>query len=153
MEKLEQIQEQLEPILRQFNVELYEMNWQKTKSATTLQIAIMHHDGSMDLDTCANVSEAISAMLDETDCITEEYFLEVCSPGAERRLRNLQDVQEATGKKVFIELHKEVKGYTEISGILVSCVEGILQINYKDKAASRKIELAYDNIKLIRLAV
>lgn len=153
MEKLEQIKKQLQPIFDQFNVELYDLNWHKTKKASTLQVAIMHEDGTMDLDTCADVSEKISELLDTLDVFDDEYFLEVCSPGAERVLRNEKEVAKVVGKKVHLRLKKEIKSIKETDGILKSFENGIIVIEYRDKAATRKFETEYSNIDFIRLAV
>lgn len=153
MEKLEQIKKQLLPVLEQFNVELYELNWHRGKKSSTLQVAIMYSDGTMDLDTCADVSEKISELLDTLDCFENEYFLEVCSPGAERKLRNEKEVSDSLGKKVYVRLIKEVKGMKEVTGILNSFENGVLKIDYRDKAATRKLEIEYANVEFIRLAV
>ncbi len=153
MEKLEQIKQQIQPVLDQFNVELYEMNWQKAKKSTTLQIAIMHEDGSMDLDTCANVSEKISELLDQLDLVEEEYFLEVCSPGAERLLRNEKEVAAALGKKVAVTLKQEIKGMKEVNGILKTFSDGLVEVEYREKAVVRRLDIPYESIDKIRLAV
>lgn len=153
MEKLEQIKEQILPILKQFNVQLYELNWQKAKKSSTLQIAIMHDDGSMDLDTCANVSEKISEILDGLDLIQEEYFLEVCSPGEERVLRNQKEVNDVVGKKVYVHFCSAIKNLNELTGVLKAFDQQKLTIEYRDKAVSRTLEVAYDNVDFIRLSV
>lgn len=153
MEKLEQIKKHIQPILEQFNVSLYELNWHRSKKASTLQVAIMYSDGSMDLDTCANVSEKISEVLDKLDLIEEEYFLEVCSPGAERKLRNEKELREAVEKKIYVRFKQPVKGMMEANGKLLCFEAGILTIEYRDKAAVRRLETEYDNVDFIRLAV
>ena len=56
----------------------------------------MHSDGSMDLDTCAEVSEKLSALLDAEEGFKEPYTLEVCSPGAEREIRDLKELEGMT---------------------------------------------------------
>lgn len=153
MEKLEQIKKQLLPVLNQFDVELYELNWHRGKKTSTLQVAIMHSDGTMDLDTCADVSERISEVLDAMDCFENEYFLEVCSPGAERKLRNEKEIGDSLGKKIYVRFIKEVKGMKEVTGVLNSFENGLLKIEYRDKAATRKLETEYANVEFIRLAV
>ena len=48
---------------------LYDVAWHQEGKNKILQIAIMRKDGTMDIDTCAEVSEKISAKLDEEDFI------------------------------------------------------------------------------------
>ena len=114
----------------------------------------MKGDGTMDLDSCAMISEQLSAMLDEKDLIKHEYYLEVCSPGAERELRNFEEVKAAVGEYVYVKLKNVMaKGIYEVLGTLEKCEEGMLSMTYMDKASKRKIDIAYDNVALIRLAV
>ena len=87
MDQIQKIKELVAPILEKEEIQLYEVLWHNEGNMRILQIAIMRNDGSMDIDTCADMSEKISECLDEADLISAEYFLEVCSPGAERELR------------------------------------------------------------------
>ncbi len=154
MENLKQFEELLLPVLKTCNVRLYEVKFEKTKKASTLLVAIMKQDGSMDLDTCAIVSEKISEILDtHEELIDGEYFLEVCSPGVERELRNIDEIKEAVSKNVYIKFEKEIKGFHEITGVLASIDDQNLMIHYRDKAATRKLEVSVENISFIRLAV
>ena len=118
-----------------------------------MQIAIMHEDGTMDLETCATVSEKISEVLDAQDFISFEYFLEICSPGAERKLRSHDEIVSSTGKHVFVRFKKAVKSMNEVTGDLVSVEGNELTIAYRDKAAVRRVTFNEENIDLIRLAV
>ena len=83
MEQLENIKTLILPVLDSLGIQLYDLKWVNEKKSRLLQIAVMRADGSMDIDTCALVSEKISEALDaHDDWISFEYFLEVCSPGA-----------------------------------------------------------------------
>ncbi len=153
MENTKRITQEIDPILKECKVELYELNWKKSKRSTVLQIVIMNEEKTMDIDTCALVSEKISALLDEINIIDEEFMLEVCSPGAERKLRNDQEIKEALDKKVYVLFNNEVKGFKEVIGQLKEVQDEELTITYKDKAVSKKLVVEKANIKLIRLAV
>ena len=153
MDKLEKIREGIEPILLQHQVQLYELNLEKAKKNPTLIVSIMFADGSMDLDTCATVSEQISILLDDMDFIDGEYTLEVCSPGVERVLRTFEEIHTVVSKSVYIQFKEKVKDKMEIQGTLISYEDKVLTISYRDKAATRKLELSEDNIYFIRLAV
>lgn len=133
---------------------VYDISWQPMGNMKSLQVSIMKGDGTMDLDNCAMISEQLSAMLDEKDLIKHEYYLEVCSPGAERELRNFEEVKAAVGEYVYVKLKNVMaKGIYEVLGTLEKCEEGMLSMTYMDKASKRKIDIAYDNVALIRLAV
>ncbi|WP_448669096.1 ribosome maturation factor RimP [Parvimonas sp. G1425] len=56
-------------------------------------------DGGVDLDSCEIASNLISDWLDEVDPIEDSYFLEVSSPGAEREIKNDEQLKTFIGKK------------------------------------------------------
>ena len=153
MDQIEKIVECISPSLDEAAVSLYEAKWTSQGKNKVLQIAIMHEDGTMDLETCATVSEKISEMLDAKDIISFEYFLEICSPGAERKLRSHDEIVSSTGKHVFVRFKKAVKSMNEVTGDLEKVDGNELTIAYRDKAIVRRLTCDEDNIDLIRLAV
>ena len=50
-----------------------------------LQIMAERPEGGIEVDDCARISRAVSAVLDVEDPISSEYVLEVSSPGIDRR--------------------------------------------------------------------
>lgn len=153
VENTNMIQTWILPVLESMDLALYEMKWRQERSMKILQIAIMRRDGSMDIDTCAVVSEKISALLDEKNVIQHEYFLEISSPGAERELRCEEDIIHALGEYVYIKFLNPKAGRNEIYGTLEEVHEAVLKLTYMDKAVKRKIDVDKENIALIRLAV
>ena len=154
MDQTSALREWITAIVEQNGVLVYDISWQPMGNMKSLQVSIMKGDGTMDLDSCAMISEQLSAMLDEKDLIKHEYYLEVCSPGAERELRNFEEVKAAVGEYVYVKLKNVMaKGIYEVLGTLEKCEEGMLSMTYMDKASKRKIDIAYDNVALIRLAV
>ena len=93
MDRTERLREMFLPVLEECNVRLYDLAFRTNGKEHTLEVSIMKSDGSMDLDTCAAVSEKLSEVLDREDPIAEEYTLEVCSPGAEREIRDLDELE------------------------------------------------------------
>ncbi|MBQ7889224.1 MAG: ribosome maturation factor RimP [Erysipelotrichaceae bacterium] len=153
MDQIEKIVECISPVLEESNVALYEVKWTNQGKNKVLQIAIMHEDGTMDLETCATVSEKISEVLDAKDMISFEYFLEICSPGAERKLRSHDEIVSSTGKHVYVRFKKAVKSMNDVTGDLEKVDGNELTIAYRDKAAVRRVTFDENNIDLIRLAV
>jgi ribosome maturation factor RimP len=151
MEIVDIVKQLIQPILDEEHVLLYDVLW--IRNEHTLQVSIMKEDGTMDLDTCAEVSEKISALLDQKDPIQGEYTLEVCSPGAEREIRNLDELDHMAGSYVFVRLKEPVKKMMEITGEIETVEDGIITIDYRDKTAHRKAQFSKDNIQYIRLAV
>ncbi len=151
MELNETLKELIEPVLAANDVKLYEMKW--LGNERTLQIAIMHEDGSMDLDTCAEVSEALSTVLDSCRGLDQAYTLEVCSPGAEREIRDLSELEHMEKPYVYIRLKHPVNKMLEITGEVQSFTNSVITLNYRDKAASRTAGIPQEDVEYIRLAV
>ena len=152
MERTDKLKELFQPVFDEMGVRLYELKW-ISGSEKTLQVAIMKADGTMDLDTCADVSERLSEVLDEADPISEEYTLEVCSPGAEREIRDLSELDQLTGSYICVRLSEPFKSMNEITGELLEIDSETVTMSYRDKAATRKAIFPRKDIKSARMAV
>ncbi len=153
MDQIEKIKMMIQPVLQQHKCSLYDLRWVQDGKMRILQVSVMYPDGSMDIDTCAAVSEGISSLLDESDIISHEYFLEVCSPGAERELRSFEEIKEAIGEYVFVKLKDPKAGMDSVKGTLLEANEESVTISYMAKAVRKKIMIDSQNIALIRLSV
>ena len=152
MDNTGQLKELLEPILKECGVRLYDLKW-TGGSEHTLEVSIMHEDGSMDLDTCAEVSTKLSDFLDAKDIIKSAYTLEVCSPGAEREIRDLKELETMHEPYVFMRLKHPFKKLMELTGTVKSYSDGVIILEYREKAAVRKAEIPAADIEKIRLAI
>ncbi len=153
MDRNERLKELFAPVFEQNNVKLYDLSWTRIGRDQTLQVAIMKPDGTMDLDTCAIVSDALSEILDREDPIVEEYTLEVCSPGAEREIKDLDELNTMAGEYVFVRLKHPFKKMLELTGEILEVNDDTVILEYRDKAVKRKADFTKDNIDFIRLAV
>src|SRR3546814_5053938 len=61
------------------------------------------HDGGVTVDDCADVSRAVSAVLDVEDPIAGAYRLEVSSPGLDRPLMKPADFERFKGFAAKVE--------------------------------------------------
>ena len=75
------VEEMVHPILDELHLELVDVEYVKEGPNWFLRVYIDKEAG-VDIDECAVVSEKLSEKLDEVDPISENYFLEVSSPGA-----------------------------------------------------------------------
>lgn len=80
-------------------------------------------EGGVGVDDCANVSRQISSVLDVEDPISNEYTLEVSSPGMDRPLFSLEQFRMYVGQKVSVKLRVPFEGRRRFSGKL-NGVEG-----------------------------
>jgi len=85
---------------------------------TTVQIMAERPDGTMEIEDCAELSRAISAVLDVEDPIEREYTLEVSSPGIDRPLTRLSDFDRWEGHEAKLETEELIEGRKRFKGIL-----------------------------------
>jgi ribosome maturation factor RimP len=151
--ELKEIKTVIQATLDDHQVLLSDIRWSNDESMRILQIAIMRKDGTMDLDTCAKVAETLSPILDASPLGNENYYLEVCSPGAERELLNDDEIVASIGCYIDLKVHHPLEKLLELKGYLVSYdgVNGQLMI--QDKSRKKMIEFNKENIVKIRLAV
>ncbi|MCD7839715.1 MAG: ribosome maturation factor RimP [Erysipelotrichaceae bacterium] len=151
---LEKITELIQPILERYDCYLDDIEYQNEKNEWYLRIFIDKNHESLDIDTCAAVSEDISALLDEVDMIQNEYYLEVSSPGAEKPLKTLEQVKKAIGEYVYIKLKNPKKGMNDVYGTILNVDdENNIDLQYLSKNINKNVTISYENVSFIRLAV
>jgi ribosome maturation factor RimP len=90
------------------------------KEEIRLQIMAERQDGkAMVVDNCADLSRAISAILDVEDPIAGTYTLEVSSPGIDRPLVKRRDFARFSGFKARVEMAVPIDGRRRFKGLLV----------------------------------
>ena len=92
-----------------------------------LQIMVERNDArALTLDDCAEVSRAISALLDVEDPLPGAHSLEVSSPGIDRPLVKPQDFERFAGREAAVETRAPIDGRRRFRGRLLglagSCV-------------------------------
>jgi ribosome maturation factor RimP len=105
---------------------------------TVLQIMAERPDGSMTIDDCADLSRAISAILDVEDPIPGEYNLEVSSPGIDRPLVRPKDFERFAGFEARIVLQSHIEGQRKFRGHLIG-VTGEFALAFGDIANAKLI--------------
>ncbi|MDE5566560.1 MAG: hypothetical protein K2H02_04380 [Anaeroplasmataceae bacterium] len=145
---LEAVKELLMPYLKQHHLMLYDIAFTKEYGYLTLQVLI-DKEGGIDIDDLSACNEYLSAELDKIDADMQEYMLEVSSPGAEKELRTIEEIKGAIQSYVHIEIENMI-----YEGILENVSEdNVISIRYNAKGRFKIAHIAYNEIKLIRLAV
>ncbi len=87
-------------------------------NVATLQLMVERPDGGIDVDECAQVSTAVSAIMDVEDPIVDNYSLEVSSPGIDRPLTRLKDFDSWNGHVAKMETSELIDGRRRFKGTL-----------------------------------
>ncbi|MEM9369743.1 MAG: ribosome maturation factor RimP [Pseudomonadota bacterium] len=105
------------PTLEGMGFELVRLRFISGKKAT-VQIMAERPDGTMEIEDCASLSRALSAILDVEDPIEGEYSLEVSSPGIDRPLTRIHDFERWGGYEAKLETDEMIGGRRRFKGIL-----------------------------------
>ena len=103
----EKIEKLISKTIEDLGYELYDVVYEKEAQDYYLRIFIDSPNG-IGLNDCEKVNDAINDLLDEADYIKDQYFLEVSSPGIERRLRKEKHLQASIGKKIICSLFSPI---------------------------------------------
>ncbi|CAO3372028.1 ribosome maturation factor RimP [Azospirillum sp. YIM DDC1] len=115
-----------------------------------LQVMAERADGApMTVEDCADISRAISAVLDVEDPIKSAYTLEVSSPGIDRPLTRLKDFERFAGFEAKLETRLAVDGRKRFKGMLKGVEDGLVCIESEQGAA----RLEFDNILRAKLVL
>ena len=93
------------------------------KKEKIVQVMIDHPIKKIDINDCAKYSRIVSNLLDEKNLISDDYSLELSSPGIDRPLTRTKDFYNYKGNKIkvtTVNLENEKKVY---KGILAEIME------------------------------
>ncbi|MGL6209849.1 MAG: ribosome maturation factor RimP [Paracoccaceae bacterium] len=110
----------------------------------TLQIMADRPDGGIEVDDCAAISTAVSAVLDVEDPVEENYVLEVSSPGIDRPLTRLKDFDSWVDYEARIETTELIDGRRRFKGDLRGTEGDEVLIEIEEAGAKVTIGLKFD---------
>jgi len=130
--------------IEKYGYELYDLIYHKEKKQNVLTIMIDKPEG-ISIDDCVNVSHRLSDFLDGIDPIQDAYSLEVSSPGAERELRNDDEIEKAIGKYIHIETYEQ-----KADGELIAYDGDVITIRGEK---NKQMSFGRLDVRTIRLAI
>ncbi len=152
MQTVELAKEKLNAILEQDGFKLHQIQMGQNGRDPMLKIEIDHKKG-VSIEDCTKFLEIIDLYLSEKDSEYEKYQIEMSSAGSERALRNIEEVEEAVDRYIYIRTEKRIEKQTDFYGVLTKVENNIITINAMIRGKEKSIEIPYDIIQIIRLAV
>ncbi len=131
------------PVIEDLGYELVRVRLMSGKT-TTLQIMADSPEGGIEVDACAEISNAVSASLDVEDPILDAYTLEVSSPGIDRPLTRLKDFATFEGYEAKLETDELIDGRRRFKGQLAGVEGEEVLINIEDHGETVTIGLQFD---------
>lgn len=127
---------------------LFDVKWVNEFGYQILQV-LLDKKGGINSDELGIANDYISTRLDKYESeLPQNYMLEVSSPGAEKPLRNEEEVLENVGEKIFARTESDA-----YEGILLSFEGDELEIKINVKGRIKKVKVKYSSILEIRLSV
>ncbi len=130
----------LKALLKECEVELYDTEIVTENGRKIYRIYITSKDG-ITLNKCEEVTKIISPLLDTNPPIEGQYYLEVSSPGVERKLKSIDNFKASVGELVKITTFDKDK----IKGKLLK-VDGDNKILIREEGGDLK-EVNYTDIE------
>ncbi|WP_277673286.1 ribosome maturation factor RimP [Piscibacillus halophilus] len=149
---VELTEELVQPIVDEMNLELVEVEFVKEGNNYFLRVYV-DKEGGIDIEECGKVSEQLSEKLDEADPIEQAYFLEVSSPGVERRLKKRSDFERFVGSHIYVKTYEPIDGNKEFYGDLIAFENDLVTLVIKEKTREKEIQIPYDKIAKANIAV
>ena len=125
------------PVAEALGCYVYDVEYTKEGGHFYMRI-LVDKDGGISIDECKDINHEIGKKIENNDPIKTNYFLEVSSPGVERKLRQAEHFEKYLGETVDVGLYKAVNGSKALTGKLLS---------YKEKEFV-EIEINDENIRL-----
>lgn len=109
----------LGPTVERLGYELADLEVRLGGKSGLIRLFIDKPEG-IGLEDCEKVSRAVSALLDVEDPVPGNYYLEVSSPGLDRKLRKVEHFQRFIGQIVNVKLRFPLDGRRRFRGKLLS---------------------------------
>ncbi|WP_439136802.1 ribosome maturation factor RimP [Roseicyclus sp.] len=133
----------LTPVIEDMGFEVVRIRLMGGKS-NTLQIMIERPNGGIEVDECALVSTAVSAVLDVEDPLEDPYALEVSSPGIDRPLTRLKDFENWEGYEARVETTEMIDGRRRFRGLLAGVEGDEVLVNIEEGGETITVGLHFD---------
>ncbi len=131
------------PVIEGMGFELVRVRYMGGKTKT-VQIMVERPDGGIEVEECAAVSNAVSAVLDVEDPIEDAYTLEVSSPGIDRPLTRLKDFETWSGYEAKLETADLIDGRRRFKGTLAGVEDGEVLIEIDEGTVGLKFDWLSD---------
>ena len=122
-----EIEKTIASYLDEMNLELADLEYVPEGGYNYLRIYIERVDGVTSIEDCVSFSEKIDPLIE--DFIKDKFFLEVSTPGIERRLRKEKDFLRFKGKKIRLALKSKVNDKKVLTGDLVDFISNEVVVN------------------------
>ncbi|MCR9221825.1 MAG: ribosome maturation factor RimP [Alphaproteobacteria bacterium] len=140
----QQIRTLIEPAVEDMGYDIVRVRYSGAKRPTLQIMADRKDEAPITVEDCADISRAVSAILDVEDPIAGAYALEVSSPGIDRPLVRPRDFERFAGFEAKLETARPIDGRKRYRGVLVGLEGGDVTVDLEtgERAAIPFAEIA-----------
>lgn len=121
--------DRFDPEIAEQGYELVEVEIAGQSGVRILRVYIDKPGGGVGIEDCTAVSQFLNPLLDAEDFMSENYILEVSSPGIDRPVRKPGDFIRFAGEEITVLTHSPQQGLKKFTGILRGFDDGLIQID------------------------
>ena len=152
LEVLNAITPLIENTAMRFNLIPIEIDFSKENHRWFLRIFLYSNDHGITLEDCENVTRSLEGFLEEL--IPFKYYLEVSSPGLERKFKSEKEFVIFKGKRISLKLREPLIGETEkiFKGEIIDydMNEGLTFFRFDDGS---ELQIPKENIQSAKLYI
>ena len=114
-------------IAEEMGFELVDLGIEKEPTGRYLRFYIDKPEG-ISLDDCEAYHKAVRSLADTVDY----DFMEVCSPGVDRPIKNQRDADRCLGLEIEVRLYKPIDGQKVYTGLFTAYQDGDITLRCGD---------------------
>lgn len=118
----------------------------------TVRIFIDKPEGISHAD-CELISGQVGTILDVESIVSENYTLEISSPGLDRKLAKVEDFERFLGRKARLSLRNDRDGQRQFTGRLLGFENHHIVLELNKKRENSVIHIEFDDVENARLVV
>lgn len=143
----QRVYDMVKPIAEKNDSYVYDVEYVKEGGLWFLKVYVDKEENPITLDECEVISRELSDALDKDDFIKQNYYLEVASPGIDRKLKVKEHFDRYIGELVDIGLYKAVNGSKNITGELLGFEDKVISVDVDGE----KTDIAQSDTTFVKL--
>ena len=144
---LDKFEKEIQEHLDSLNLELSDLEYVQEGGYNYLRVYVEKKDGTTSLDDCIELSSKIDDLADKL--INKKFYLEVSTPGVERKLKKEKDFLRFTGEKIKVYSKSRIEEKKTFEGKLEKFENDTIFLN--DINIRKIIEIPLSKLKKANL--
>lgn len=144
---LDKFEKEIQKHLDSLNLELSDLEYVQEGGYNYLRVYVEKKDGTTSLDDCIELSSKIDDLADKL--INKKFYLEVSTPGVERKLKKEKDFLRFTGEKIKVYSKSRIEEKKTFEGKLEKFENDTIFLN--DINIGKIVEIPLSKLKKANL--